>query len=78
MYFTNCIITYNNNNYKAELIEQQMNDTQFNSHLVPNYTLITNIFMPDDAVFTDEKNRMFKVLKNIKTPYFYYYEVALL
>lgn len=78
MYFTNCTITYNSNKYQAELVEQQVNDTQFNSHLIPNFTLITNIFMPDDTVFTDDKNRMFKVLKNIKTPYFYYYEVALL
>lgn len=78
MYLPNCIITYNNNNYKAELIEQQMNDTQFNSHLVPNYTLITVVFMHDDATFTDDKNRLFKVIKRIQTPYLYFYEVSLL
>lgn len=78
MYLPNCIITYNSNKYQAELIEQQLSDAPFPSHLAPNYTLITIVFMPDDATFTDDKNRLFKVIKRIKTPYLYFYEVSLL
>lgn len=78
MYLPNCTITYDGNTYQAELVEKQLSDTQFPSHLAPNYTLITNVFIGDNHTFTDNKDRVFRVLKSIKTPYFYLYEVSLL